>query len=172
MFRDDAQTCRALRVLLGTLHMEHLWADDGPTDRAVALHEAGGGPLSSGEKILLLAAFSFWNGKSGVMLDDVLGTLDRGATEALCSLMVAASRGAAAVDAWIARPEVRRVRLPGVHCASPACDGVADIHAAHQGRRPGDPIPVLGVPRPGSFPFCSCSCDDCQKARTAEDADA
>lgn len=109
MFRDDHQACRARRALLGRIHLEDLWTDEGPTDRAVELCEARGGPLSSGERVMLLAAFAFWNGRGHVTLDDAIGVLDREHVEVLCALWVAVSRGAAAVDAWIADVEARRV---------------------------------------------------------------
>ena len=157
MFRDHVQLARALRVLLGTLQLEDLWTYDGPTDRAVALHERGGGSLKPSERVLLRVAFSFWNGngKGGATFDHVLGALGRGVTEALCSLMVASTRGPEAIEAWIVCPWVRRVHLSGIHCASAACEGQPDAH-------------VRRYRRQSFFPFCSCSCDDCQKARTVE----
>jgi hypothetical protein len=160
MFRDDVQLARALRVLLGTLQLEDLWTYDGPTDRAAVLYEGGGGALKQDEWVLLCVVFSFWNGDGGLMFDHVLGALDRGVTEALCSLMVAATRGPEAIDAWIACPWSRRVHLPGIHCASEACDRQPDVHVR----------PYL-YRRLSFFPFCSCSCNDCKKAREGEPFD-
>jgi hypothetical protein len=85
--------------------MEGLWTQDGPTPRAVALMEQDGGPLSSGERVLLLAAFALWNGRGSLHLADVIEKLDARPTEALCSLIIAAKCGADDVDAWLAEHE-------------------------------------------------------------------
>ena len=85
MFRTDAQICRAVRVLLKPAGLQRLWTAEGPTDRACTLRDENGGVLSSGERILLLAAFAFWNGRGGCTLDDAIGTLDRAHVERLCS---------------------------------------------------------------------------------------
>lgn len=103
MFRDDAQACRALGALLATLPtLRSFWTASGPTPQALALLEANGGPLSSGERVLLLSAFSLWSGAGGLLLADVIARLDGAPLEALCSLIVAMKRGAADVDTWIA----------------------------------------------------------------------
>jgi len=60
MFRDDEQSARACRALMATARLEGLWTNEGPTLRAAELLDSGGGPLSSGERIVLLAAFAFW----------------------------------------------------------------------------------------------------------------
>jgi hypothetical protein len=59
-----------------------------------------------GERIVLLAAFALWNGRGGLRLADVIEFLDPRASEAICSLVVAVKRGAAAVDDWLAEHEV------------------------------------------------------------------
>lgn len=102
MFRDDRQLASACRALLATARLERLWTLDGPTAEASELLEANGGPLSSGERVMLLAAWSFWNGSGGVTLAEVLERLDSEPTEALCFLVMAAKYGADAVDDWIA----------------------------------------------------------------------
>jgi len=105
MFRDDEQSARACRALMATARLEGLWTNEGPTLRAAELLDAGGGPLSSGERIVLLAAFAFWNGRGGLRLADVIESLDPRPSEAICSLVIAVKRGAAGVDDWIAEHE-------------------------------------------------------------------
>ena len=105
MFRDDEQSARACRALMATARLEGLWTNEGPTLRAAELLDAGGGPLSSGERIVLLASFAFWNGRGGLRLADVIEFLDGSPSEAICSLVIAVKRGATAVDDWIAKHE-------------------------------------------------------------------
>jgi hypothetical protein len=101
MFRDDHQLARACRALLATVCLDHLWSQDGPTSRARDLLERDGGPLSSGERVMLLAAWAFWNGSGGLTLAEVLERLDAEPAEALCFLMMASKYGADAVDDWL-----------------------------------------------------------------------
>src|SRR5258708_38472303 len=72
MLRDDQQLARACRALLATVRLERLWTEDGPTPEASELLEADGGPLSAGKRIVLLAAWTFWNGAGGLRLAEVL----------------------------------------------------------------------------------------------------
>ena len=102
MFRDDQQLARACRALLEAAHLERLWTGGGPTAEASELLAVDGGPLSSGERVMLLAAWAFWNGSGGVTLAEILERLDSEPAEALCFLIVAAKYGADAVDDWIA----------------------------------------------------------------------
>jgi hypothetical protein len=113
MFRDDRQVARALRVLLAPMHLGHLWTDEGPTARAVELLEQDGGAFSSGERTMLLAASAIWSGSAPTLRFDALLGLDNTNVEALCSLLVVITQGAAAVDEWIASPESRRFRRRG-----------------------------------------------------------
>jgi hypothetical protein len=108
MFRDDQQLARACGALLSTVRLEHLWTDDGPTSRAKELLAHDGGPLSSGERVVLLAAWAFWNGSGGVTLADVLERLDGEPAEALCFLVMASKYGADAVDDWLVEHDTRR----------------------------------------------------------------
>jgi hypothetical protein len=101
MFRDDPQLARACRTLLATVRLEWLWTEQGPTPEATALLESNGGPLSSGERVMVLAAWAFWNGSGGVTLADVLERVDVGPAEALCFLVLACKYGTDAVDDWI-----------------------------------------------------------------------
>ncbi len=112
MFRDDEQTARACRTLLASVRRAELWTRSGPTPEALSLLERDGGPLSSGERIVLLAAFAFWNGEGGLRLTEVIDSLDVEAADALCSLLIAVKHGADAVDAWIVKhePALRAIR--------------------------------------------------------------
>jgi hypothetical protein len=101
MFRDDPQMALACRTLLVAVRLERLWTDEGPTAEATELLEADGGPLSSGERVMLLAAWAFWNGSGGVTLADILERLDAYPAEALCFLVLASKYGADAVDDWL-----------------------------------------------------------------------
>ena len=100
MFRSEAQQCQAIRILLASLRLEHLWTEKGPTRQACDWLE--GSPLSSGEQILLRCAFDLWNGAGKVELyRDLLGTLDTERLERVLTLAMAANSGGLAVDKWI-----------------------------------------------------------------------
>jgi hypothetical protein len=105
MFRDDQQLARACRALLATVRLERLWAADGPTPEASKLLQAGGGALSAGERVMLLATWAFWNGSGGVTLAEVLERLDSGPAETLCFLVLAVKYGTDAVDDWLVEHE-------------------------------------------------------------------
>lgn len=109
MFRNDEQSARACRALLAKVRLHSLWTNGGPTPRAVELLEADGGPLSSGERVVLLAAFAFWNGGGALRLAEIIEALDVGPSEAICSLVVAVKYGAAAVEDWLAEHEVPEI---------------------------------------------------------------
>jgi hypothetical protein len=102
MFRDDGQLARACRTLLTTVRLERLWTEAGPSAEASDLLAADGGPLSSGERVVLLAAWAFWNGSGGLTLAEVLERLEGEPAEALCFLVMASQYGADAVDDWLA----------------------------------------------------------------------
>ena len=97
--------------MLARIGLGDLWTPTGPTPKAVVLFEADGGPLSSGERIMLLAAFAFWNGEGSLLLVDVIGLvdgierLDVKHVDALSSLLIAHKYGAEAVDTWLATYE-------------------------------------------------------------------
>jgi hypothetical protein len=101
MFRDRLQAARACRVLLRTLRLERLWTLEAPTAEAVDLLAMNGGPLSSGERVLLLAAFALWNGDGSLKLVEVVQQLDVTPAHALCALISALKDGPEAVDAWL-----------------------------------------------------------------------
>jgi hypothetical protein len=105
MFHDDHQLARACRALLQTVGLQRLWTEHGPSDSAMELLEADGGPLSSGERVMLLAAFAFWNGSGGLTFVDVIERLDRERGEALGSLLMASYEGPTAIDEWVTEHE-------------------------------------------------------------------
>ena len=78
MWKSDAQACQVIRGMLETTRLEYLWAADGPTDEACKLMQAGGGPLSHGQEIMLRVAFDLWNGGGKAELQDLIGVLDSG----------------------------------------------------------------------------------------------
>lgn len=78
-----------------------------PRKHAVELLEAGGGPLSSGERIVLLTAFSVWNGAGDAKIGNTVHRLDNKNLAAIGSLMVAVAGGMHAVDRWILDMEGR-----------------------------------------------------------------
>jgi hypothetical protein len=82
-----------------------MWTESGPSEAAIAIMEANGGPLSSGERVVILAAWAFWNGHDGVSFADVVERLDSPNLRAIGGLMTALSSGGAAVDAWLAGVE-------------------------------------------------------------------
>jgi hypothetical protein len=101
MFRDDAQLARCCRALMAQARMEKLWTVAGPTPHALELLDANGGPLSSGERIMLLVTFAFWNGRGELRFAEIVETLDVEPTGAVCLLLTAVKRGADQVDAWL-----------------------------------------------------------------------
>jgi hypothetical protein len=92
MLRDDQQLARACRALLATVRLDRLWTEDGPTPEASRLLEADGAPLSSGQRAVLLAAWTFWNGSGGLKLAEILEQFDADPMEALCFLVTAARK--------------------------------------------------------------------------------
>jgi len=88
-----------------------MWTSTGPTAEAIALLEAGGGPLSSGERVVLFAAWAFWNGTGNATLTDVVYRLDAPNLRGIATLILALAQGGHAIDQWIATCENR---LPGL----------------------------------------------------------
>ena len=105
MFRSEKQQCNAIQKLLRPLHLDYLWTESGPTPQACKYLK--GNPLSSGEDILLRAAFDLWNGAGKVTLWDLQGKLDQKHAEHLLSLVIAIGRGSDAVDQWLNAPVPR-----------------------------------------------------------------
>lgn len=107
VFRNDAQVNAVCRVLLEQLYVKGLWTDDGPTETAFSHLEQDGGPLSRGERVLLLAAFAIWNGNEKLPFGDIFH-LDDDRLAALASLLMAFSRGSTAIDAWLLERDGRQ----------------------------------------------------------------
>ena len=105
MFRDDNQNARACRALLATIRRAELWTPTGPTSEAVMLLEDDGGPLSTGERVMLLIAFAFWNGSGTLRFAEIVESLDVEPCDAVCSLLVAVKYGSRAVDEWLSEHE-------------------------------------------------------------------
>lgn len=105
MFRSDEQLARACRVLCDQVGLGGLWTPSGPTAHAVDLLEAGGGPLSSGERIVMMTAWAVWNSDGNARVADVIHRLDDRNLSAIGSLMIAVSHGGHAIDEWLAKME-------------------------------------------------------------------
>ena len=107
MFRSDAQLARVCRAFCGRARLGRLWTEDGPTDEAMAVLENDGGALSSGERIVVLIAWSLWNGQGRVTVADVLHRLDSTSLVMLGKLLLAVAAGGSTIDAWLAETEER-----------------------------------------------------------------
>ena len=105
MFSSDEQLARVCRAVCSRARLAELWTSDGPTVQATDLLERDGGPLSSGERMVLLVAWSIWNGSGQVTVGDVLRQLDGVSLTMLGKLMLAAGQGGGAIDAWIVEAE-------------------------------------------------------------------
>jgi hypothetical protein len=105
VFRSDAQLARVCRAFCARARLGRLWTEAGPTDEAMALLQSDGGPLSSGERMVILIAWSLWNGQGHVTVADALHRLDGMSLAMLGKLMVAGARGSEAIDAWLAETE-------------------------------------------------------------------
>lgn len=108
MFRDQAQSTRAIKVLLGLIDKADLWSDAGPTEELWLHYDSDGSRLSSGERVIVLASMVFWSsGRNKLSLADAYHKLDSTLAEALFGLLTAATKGfdssGAPVDEWIAR---------------------------------------------------------------------
>ena len=110
MFRSEAQLARVCQALCADVGLARLWTEDGPSDEAVELRDAGGGPLSSGERIMVLAAWDVWNSHGATNLGDVMHRLDGHRLATLGSLLLAVAGGMYAVDEWLRKRERERRR--------------------------------------------------------------
>ena len=105
MFRSEAQRARACRALCRRARMPGMWSETGPTEEAIAALESNGGPLSSGERIMILCAWAFWNGGGELTVADVVERLDGRNLSAVGGLMVALASGGAAIEGWLVKME-------------------------------------------------------------------
>jgi hypothetical protein len=114
VFSSDEQLARVCRAFCSRARLSELWTSEGPTAQAMSLLERDGGPLSSGERMVLLVAWSIWNGSGHLSLSDVLHQLDGISLAMLGKLLLAAAQGGGAIDAWIIEAEeMTRRRQPG-----------------------------------------------------------
>lgn len=107
MFRSDAQLARVCWAFCARARLGRLWTEEGPTDEAMALLESDGGALSSGERAVVLIAWSLWNGQGHVTVADALHRLDGTSLTMLGKLLLAVAGGGSAIDAWLAETEDR-----------------------------------------------------------------
>lgn len=85
MWRNERQQCAVIQKLLAPHPaIAGLWTSTGPTKLACTLLEQNGGPLSSGEILLLRVAFDIWNGHGKAEVGELLATLDEGNLRAVC----------------------------------------------------------------------------------------
>ncbi len=101
MFRDDEQLAAVCQTLCARVGLPSLWTNTGPSERAKELIQAEGGPLSHGEKVMVFLAWSFWNGKGGLTVAELVDTLDRNNLLAVGQLLQAHAEGPEALDAWL-----------------------------------------------------------------------
>lgn len=100
MFSDERQLAAVCRTLLASVRLENLWGEHEPTEDAAALLEADGGPLSSGERGVLLVAFALWNGNTRLPFAAVLH-LDSRRLVLMAELLLALASGPEAIDRWL-----------------------------------------------------------------------
>ena len=115
MFRSEEQRSEVVRVMLRSLRLQRFW-NDGPTDAAIALLEADGGGLSSGERVLFLAAWDVWNGDGKATLAQIMYKLDCPRIRLLGTFLIAVSEGGNAIDRWLEEheaPNATRASMDG-----------------------------------------------------------
>jgi hypothetical protein len=101
VFSSESQLSRVCRAFCARARLSQLWTEEGPTTQARDLAEHSGGPLSCGERLLLLVAWSLWSACSHVFYN-----LDGTSLVMLGKLMIAAGQGGgAAIDAWLVEAE-------------------------------------------------------------------
>jgi hypothetical protein len=54
MFANECQQARVCEALCRAVRLRGMWTDEGPSEVAVSLLKRNGGPLSAGERIMLL----------------------------------------------------------------------------------------------------------------------
>ncbi|WP_394847355.1 hypothetical protein LZC95_07805 [Pendulispora brunnea] len=100
MFSSELQTNRACRALLALMRLEHMWTPKGPTIDAIDIYQRNGAGLSTSERAVFLAAWAFYDRPSPLLFSELF-LLGTGATEAICSLLVALARGPREIDKWL-----------------------------------------------------------------------
>lgn len=100
-WESDEQRGEVARALLGLLTRDtsDLWTENGPTDLAVQYLHAGGGPLSSGEALMLRLAFDVWNGEGKATLGELLSTFHESRLRLIGTLISDYATGE--VESWL-----------------------------------------------------------------------
>jgi len=115
VFSSESQLSRVCRAFCARGRLTELWTEAGPTVLARDLAERGGGPLSSGQRLLLLVAWSLWSACSHVTVGEAFYNLDSTSLTMLGKLMIAGGQGGGdAIEAWLVEAEkVIQRRKPG-----------------------------------------------------------
>jgi hypothetical protein len=98
MWANERARNEAIRRMLGDRTLKRFWTDRGPTQEAMALLEAGGGYLSSVERVMLRTAFDLWNGSGKCLVSDLLDTLDEERLQAVAEAILARDAGGERVE--------------------------------------------------------------------------
>ena len=86
--------------------LEEMFTETGPTREATdTLGDRG--TLSSGQYLMLQAAFDVWNGRGGMPLGRALNVLDDRNLQAFATLLVAITMGSVDIELWISRQDRR-----------------------------------------------------------------
>jgi hypothetical protein len=111
MFENEKQRARVCRAILISARLDgwkeygkpggELWTDEGPTELAIDLLDRDGGPLSTGERIMFLIAWSLWNGDGKLRFDDVAYRIDGNNLRCIGTLLLAINEGGAAIEDWL-----------------------------------------------------------------------
>lgn len=105
---SEDQLVRICNVLLASVSKGARWSDGSPTAKALSLRDSSGGPLSSEERVMLLLAWAVWDGGGGLKVADLIASLDPRRLELVGSLLIAVSKGQAALDAWLEANEPKK----------------------------------------------------------------
>lgn len=70
-FENEEQRQKACHTLMLVAGRSDLWPQTGPTEAAQELRDQGGGSISPGERVMLLAAFTLWDGDDRVGLSEL-----------------------------------------------------------------------------------------------------
>lgn len=100
LFRNDQQRAAVCEALCAKAGLVALWTtNDGPSEKAKQLLTENGRPMSTGERIMFLAAWAIWNGEGTVLLADVIERLDDSNLETVGTLLVALAQGG--IESWL-----------------------------------------------------------------------
>ena len=107
MMRDDRQLAAVCCAVCRRIQKDVvLWTHEGPTELAKRWKKRS--PLSSGERVLLLVAWTLWNNSTPrIQFSAVIDTLDGDNLVFIGALLVALGSGMAEVDRWLEAQGVR-----------------------------------------------------------------